>query len=249
MKALSKSVASIGLAIAAAGGLSACGSIVDREPNLIAGKEAFIEKCGSCHVLARAGAKGTQGPDLDAAFQQSIDEGMKRSTIEGVVARQIEIPNREPQIDPQTGKELIAMPADLVKGDLVHDVAAYVAHATGRSGEDSGRLATAGQADQEELAKAEGGTLKIPANPTGQLLYTFADAEAPAGSLKIESENDSNIDHDIALEGSGVNEKGETVKDGGVSEIDVDLQPGEYTFYCSLPGHREGGMEGTLTVK
>jgi uncharacterized cupredoxin-like copper-binding protein len=46
-----------------------------------------------------------------------------------------------------------------------------------------------------------------------------------------------------------VNEEGPVVNNGGVSEIEVDVQPGEYTFYCSVPGHREGGMEGTLTVE
>jgi uncharacterized cupredoxin-like copper-binding protein len=39
------------------------------------------------------------------------------------------------------------------------------------------------------------------------------------------------------------------VKNGAVSRIEVDLKPGEYTFYCSVPGHREGGMEGKLTVQ
>jgi cytochrome c2 len=58
----------------AAAGLSACG-VVDREPNLIAGKRAFVSKCGSCHVLNRAGTKGNQGPNLDEAFQQSLRDG------------------------------------------------------------------------------------------------------------------------------------------------------------------------------
>src|SRR4051812_27036466 len=87
---------------AAVTGLSACGGIVKQDPNLIAGKTAFVAKCGSCHMLERAGTKGTQGPDLDHAFQRSLKDGMKRSTVEGVVLRQIAQPNRRPQQDPQT---------------------------------------------------------------------------------------------------------------------------------------------------
>ena len=90
---------------------------------------------------------------------------------------------------------------------------------------------------------------RIPADPGGALAYKFANAEAPAGQLEIDSKNDSSTPHDIAIEGNGVSEKGETVQDGGVSKIDVDLKPGEYTYYCTLPGHRAGGMEGKLTVK
>jgi plastocyanin len=235
--------------LVAAGGLSACGSIVDKEPNLIAGKEAFIQKCGSCHVLNRAGTKGLQGPNLDTAFEQALEEGMKRSTIEGVVAKQINIPNRREQVDPAGKAPPVAMPADLVKGDLANDVAAYVAKVAGRDGEDTGRLADVGGAKAEGTAKAENGELDIPANPDGQLAYEFASAEAPAGAIKLKSPNESGTDHNIALEGNGVSEEGPVVKNGGVSEVDADLKPGEYTFYCSVPGHREGGMEGKLTVK
>jgi plastocyanin len=91
--------------------------------------------------------------------------------------------------------------------------------------------------------------LEIPAAESGQLFYTFADATAPAGSLTIESPNESSVDHNIALEGGGVDEVGEVVADGGVSEIQVDVETGEYQFYCSVEGHRDGGMEGTLTVE
>ena len=128
-------------------------------------------------------------------------------------------------------------------------MAAYVAYAADAGGKDTGRLADAGAAEQEELAKAEGGKLAIPADPDGRTLYTFKNAEAPAGALEIDSKNDATVDHNIALEGGGVNEEGDVVKDGGTSTIQVDVKPGEYTFFCSVPGHREGGMEGKLTVK
>jgi uncharacterized cupredoxin-like copper-binding protein len=46
-----------------------------------------------------------------------------------------------------------------------------------------------------------------------------------------------------------VSEKGEVVKNGGTSSLTADVKAGEYTFFCSVPGHRQGGMEGKLTVK
>jgi uncharacterized cupredoxin-like copper-binding protein len=228
--------------------LTGC-ELKDDGDNLVNGKTLFVEKCSACHALARADAKGTTGPNLDEAWQQANKDGLGRSTYEGIVHRQILHPNKNPSVDPATGKEVAAMPANVVTGEDAQDVAAYVASAAANPGKDSGRLASAGAAQQEELARAEGGTLDIPADPSGRTLYSFKNAEAPAGQLKIDSVNESTVPHDIALEGGGVNERGETVSDGGTSTIDVDLQPGEYTFYCSVDGHRAAGMEGTLTVK
>jgi plastocyanin len=235
------------VALAAAGPV-ACGA-VSHEPNMIAGKRAFVQKCGSCHVLERAGTKGTQGPDLDEAFRQSLADGMKRSTVEGVVHRQILQPNRRPQNDPLTGKETIAMPAKLVKGDLALDVSAYVASVTAKGGEDEGPLADVGAAKAKGTATAKNGVLEIDADPGGQLAYEFAAATATAGTLDIKSRNESGTPHDISLKGGGLDENGEVVSNGGTSEVKVDLKPGRYTFYCSVPGHEAGGMKGTLTVK
>ena len=69
------------------------------------------------------------------------------------------------------------------------------------------------------------------------------------GALTLNSNNEAAIPHNIALEGGGINEEGPVVQGGETSTIEVTVKPGEYTFYCSVPGHREGGMEGTLTVK
>ncbi len=229
-------------------GLSGC-ELKDDGDNLVAGKTAFVAKCGSCHVLKRAGTTGVTGPNLDEAFQRARRDGFGQSTFAGVVERQILHPGRSPQVDPATGKALPLMPAGLYTGEDAQDVAAYVASAVAKPGEDKGALAAAGAKKSNEVAKAEGGKLAIPADPTGALAYEFGSAESAAGSVEIDSENKSSIDHNIAVEGSGLDEKGPVVKNGGVSKVTADLKPGTYTFYCSVPGHREGGMEGKLTVK
>jgi plastocyanin len=217
--------------------------------NVVHGKQLFVQECGACHTLARAGTTGTSGPNLDAAFAQSRVDGLGESTFEGIVHKQILYPNRNPQLDPENRENVGgSMPAKLVEGQDARDVAAYVAHAAAKKGEDEGRLAAVGAQRAEGTAEAENGVLDIPVAESG-LAYQFADARAPAGTLRVTSKNPQNVPHDIAVEGNGVNEKGEVVEAGGVSEFSADLQPGEYTFYCSVPGHREGGMEGTLTVE
>lgn len=238
----------LGGLVVAAVGVGGC-ELTDAGTNLVNGKEQFVANCGSCHVLARAGTTGVVGPNLDQAFQRARTDGFGESTFAGVVEAQIESPARRPSRDPQTGDELPVMPADIVTGEDAEDVAAYVASATAKRGEDPGRLAEIGAQQAEGTAEAQNGELEIPANPGGSLAYEFADATAQAGALTITSPNESAVPHDIALEGGGVDEVGEVVQDGGVSEISADVQAGEYTFYCSVEGHREAGMEGVLTVE
>ena len=144
-------------AVALALPLGACGR---DEPNLETGKAKFVEKCGSCHTLQRAGTAGTTGPNLDTAFQTALADGIDRDTVEGIVHRQI--------LHPRTDSQ---MPAGLVKGADANDVAAYVGYATGRTGNDTGALATAG------LAQAK----------TGDQIFTAAGCAGchtfgPAGS-------------------------------------------------------------------
>ena len=217
--------------------------------DLVNGKKLFVQECAACHVLERAGATGVTGPDLDAAFAQSRRDGLGESTFRGVVEQQILHPNINQQVDPKDRRtRLPLMPAKLVEGDDARDVAAYVAQAVAKEGDDPGRLAAVGASQAEGTAEAENGTLDIPVAAAG-LAYQFADAKAPAGELRVTSENPQSVPHDIAVEGNGVNEKGEVVQGGGTSEFSANLQPGEYTFFCSVPGHREGGMEGKLTVE
>jgi plastocyanin/cytochrome c2 len=226
---------------------SGCG-LATEHVNTVNGKEQFVSKCGTCHTLARAGTKGTTGPNLDEAFMRARKDGMKSSTFAGMVEGQITHPSRMPQFDPVTGKELAQMPANLVKGSAVADVAAYVGMTAGAGGKDTGRLAQAG-AKAEGTAKEQNGVLDIPVNEAGGLLFQYADATAQPGQVTVESKNNEPIGHNIAVEGNGVDEKGQVVQGGATSTIKVDLKAGNYTFYCSVPGHREAGMQGKLTVK
>jgi len=133
------------------------------------------------------------------------------------------------------------MPANLVTGDDADAVAAYVADAIGKkgSGDPGGGPSGTAKADAQN-------TVQIPADANGQLAYRFKNAEAKAGKVTIESQNDSSVPHNIALKGGP---EGEIVQGGKTSTIASDLKPGKQTFYCSVPGHEQAGMKGTLTVK
>lgn len=95
-----------------------------------------------------------------------------------------------------------------------------------------------------------GGTLKIEADPNGDLAFTETKIDAPAGQDTIEFDNPSTVGHNVEIEDSSGEDVAETdtITEGKTSAT-ADLQPGTYTFYCGVPGHREAGMEGTLTVK
>jgi mono/diheme cytochrome c family protein len=217
---------------------SACGR--SEEPDLVAGKTLFSQKCGSCHALNRAGTKGTQGPNLDDAFGPARDKGLDSSTIEGVVHEQIGLVRRGS-----------TMPEDLVKGEDARNVAAYVGEVAGLSGKDQGALANAGQPKvSNKPIAAKGGKLEMPADPTGGLAFASSKATAMAGMLELVSVNKATIPHNIALKDSSgkILAEGPDVT-GGTSKVSATVKPGKYEFVCTVPGHEEGGMKGELTVK
>jgi plastocyanin len=208
--------------------------------NPINGKKLFVSKCGSCHTLARAGTKGNVGPNLDAAFAQDVREGFGRSTLRGVVHAQI--------YDPGRGT---LMPAKLVTGAAADDVAAYVAYAAARPGQDSGLLASAVQAPGAGKPAVEThGLLEIDADPSGQLAYVTNKATAQPGPVTIKMANQSGVQHNIALEGNGAPAGAASpIITNGVAQLHATLKPGSYTFYCQVDAHRQAGMVGTLVVK
>jgi plastocyanin len=131
-------------------------------------------------------------------------------------------------------------------------------------GDDEGTTTTetTGQAGAErtEEAGGEGGggqeaggggaTVEFETPSGGQLAYTASEASTSAGKVTIDFNNVQPVPHDVAIEDSSGKTLGqtETISESS-SSTTINLKPGEYTFYCSVPGHREAGMEGTLTVK
>jgi plastocyanin len=227
-----------GLAAAGAAlALSACSAHNEADnANLVSGKQLFVAKCGSCHVLGRAQTKGTTGPNLDEAFQRAIKDGMPRSDFAGAIHGQILHPNRNG-----------VMPAKLVTGDQAYDIAAYVAQSVAAGGKDTGLLATAvKQAGGGKPAVESNGNLQIDADPTGQLAFVTDTAQGTTGKITVKMTNKSGTPHDIVIDGKG---KGQIVQNGGVSQFQANFTAGSYTFYCSVPGHRQAGMQGKLTVK
>ena len=231
--------------------VAGCGSIKGGDNvNLIAGKKAFVSKCGSCHTLARAGTKGIVGPNLDEAFRASIEEGLtpghERSAIRGTVEEQIKIPY------PQG-----AMPKDLVTGATARDVSAYVAAVAAKGGKDTGLLASAVEAPGAgKPAVEKNGKLSIAASPSGQLAYVTNKATATAGPVTIEMPNMSGVSHNIAIETGEGGAAAKGTKLGAsafttktTATVSVTLKAGTYTYFCEAPGHRQAGMYGTITVK
>ena len=97
---------------------------------------------------------------------------------------------------------------------------------------------------------AEASPVKLTANADNQLSYDQKTLTAKAGAVSIALDNPASIEHDVAVEDSGGEVLGtsDLVSQGKVNLVIDDVKPGSYTFFCTVPGHREAGMEGTLTV-
>jgi plastocyanin len=91
--------------------------------------------------------------------------------------------------------------------------------------------------------------LQLAADSGGQLKFDKSALSAKAGNVTITMDNPSAVPHAIAIEGNGIDKKGQTVQMNGKSTVTASLKPGKYTFYCPVDGHRQAGMQGTLTVK
>jgi uncharacterized cupredoxin-like copper-binding protein len=103
-------------------------------------------------------------------------------------------------------------------------------------------------ASQMASARPGSATLTLSADKSGKLKFNKKTLKAAHGKVTIKLSNPSSLPHAIAVEGKGVDKDGKTVRKGGTSTVSVTLKKGRYEFYCPVPGHKAGGMKGTLTI-
>jgi plastocyanin len=103
--------------------------------------------------------------------------------------------------------------------------------------------------EAQPAAKGPGGTLQLAADPT-EIAYDKTQLTSKPGKATIDFTTPAALEHDVAIEGEeGQEIAGSQLIAKGKTSVSADLAPGTYTFYCTVPGHREAGMEGTLVVR
>jgi plastocyanin len=105
-----------------------------------------------------------------------------------------------------------------------------------------------GEEGGEAAASGPGGTLDLAADES-DLAYDATSLISKPGKVTIDFTNPSALEHDVAIESDGEEIAGSELIAQSKTSVSAELAPGTYTFYCTVPGHREAGMEGTLTVK
>lgn len=118
-------------------------------------------------------------------------------------------------------------------------------------GEEEGVGPTEGSQEQPKGGQGGAGastTLELAADPTA-LAFDKTELDAKAGKVTIDFDNPSAIPHNVVIEEDGEELAGFEPIVEGKESLSADLKAGTYTFFCSVPGHREAGMEGTLVVK
>ncbi len=137
----------------------------------------------------------------------------------------------------QAGKEFEAEGNDAAAGEAAE-----------KEAEAGAKSEAGGEEGGGEAASGPGGTLELAADPTNIAFDTTSLTSKP-GKVTIDFTNPSALEHDVAIEAEGEEIAGSELIAEGKTSVSAELAPGTYTFYCTVPGHREVGMEGELVVK
>ena len=100
----------------------------------------------------------------------------------------------------------------------------------------------------EAAAKGPGGTLQLAASPT-DLAFDKTSLTSKPGKVTMDFDNPAALEHNVAIEQEGEEIATSATLAEGKTSVSADLAPGSYTYLCTIPGHAEAGMEGTLTVR
>jgi plastocyanin len=131
------------------------------------------------------------------------------------------------------GKEFEAEGADAAAGEAVEEA----------EGEHSSK-----PKPEANAAQGSGGTLQLAADPSAIAYDTTSLSSAP-GEVTIDFSNPSAIEHDVAIEKDGKEIAASELVTEADTSVSAELDPGTYTFLCTVPGHAAAGMEGELVVK
>lgn len=189
--------------------------------------------CGACHTLAAAGTTGTTGPNLDEFLAPDDDT----EAVEEMIV--------DPNAELAEGYSANLMPTNygqtLSKSE-VHQLAEYLVATT------PAKPSPAPKASPAAGGGGAGETLDLAASPT-QLAFDTKELTSKSGKVTIDFDNPAAIEHDVAIEQNGKLIAKSALVSEGKTSVSAKLEPGTYTFICTVPGHAQAGMEGTLVVK
>jgi plastocyanin/cytochrome c551/c552 len=232
-----------GEAAEAAGGAEGGESGKEGAPNS-SGAQIFTGAgCGACHMLAAAGTTGTTGPNLNEFLAPD-------DTTEAVEEMIV-----DPNAELAEGYAANVMPTNygqtLSKSE-VHQLAEYLVATTPAKPNPASQSSSKPKPESTGGSAASGSgageTLHLAASPT-QLAFNTRKLTSKSGKVTIAFDNPAVIEHDVAIEQNGkLIAKSALISEGSTS-VRAELKPGTYTFICTVPGHAQAGMEGTLVVK
>jgi mono/diheme cytochrome c family protein len=167
---------------------SGCGTT---SANVERGRILFVQKCGTCHALAQAGTTAQIGPSLDDAFASARAVGQNDATVEGIVSAQVESPR------PVNGNSAVSMPPDIVEGQDLVDVAAYVGMYAGVPGAAPPKV-PGGPGAQVFASNGCGGCHTLAAAKSGGVTGPNLDEALPGMSAAMVHESIADPNKEIA---------------------------------------------------